>query len=510
MPGHRLWRGQGQLCAHALLPRFGQATQPGGQLAARRQRRPAQRGVGERLRTNERGGLAEHRLARRSLVRLGHARGPLGEEVRAQRERNVEGGEMTTKATDPSTQLMEFAIVAARGPIERTRSVEELPRLSHPGGVDADGHVLEPPDLWERYLEPSWRDRALRIRKDERGLEYLEIDGRPSKLVRNGMPAGVGSMDWIGGYRFEREPTGCAYVDNAPFGAMDPKERLRRLDIEHLERAFLYPTLGVLWVAECEDEALAQAYVRAYNRWIVDFCADSGGRLVPVAQLSLGDPEAAAHELRRAAAAGARGVWVPPFTTTRKPIGHPDHDPVFAAAAELGLPFGIHPTFEPKWAAPGRYGEMTSMRYSFFLNVTASDAVRHGFTSLFQFGTLARFPDLKVVVLEAGASWIGYWLERMDSVYASPQGYFVREQLPEKPSFYFHRQCYVSADPDEPTLAPVVEIVGEDRFFWASDFPHPDHAPEYVPALERVLERLPASAGRKLLGENVLSAYGLA
>ena len=30
--------------------------------------------------------------------------------------------------------------------------------------IDCDGHILEPPDLWETYLEPAYRDRALRIR----------------------------------------------------------------------------------------------------------------------------------------------------------------------------------------------------------------------------------------------------------------------------------------------------------------------------------------------------------
>ena len=82
--------------------------------------------------------------------------------------------------------------------------MKELPRLRHPGAIDADGHVLEPPDLWERYLEPRFRDRALRLRKDERGLEYLEIDGRQSKLLRNNMPAGLGAMDRVGGIVYER------------------------------------------------------------------------------------------------------------------------------------------------------------------------------------------------------------------------------------------------------------------------------------------------------------------
>jgi predicted TIM-barrel fold metal-dependent hydrolase len=389
--------------------------------------------------------------------------------------------------------------------------VKPLPRLEFPGGVDADGHVLEPPDLWERYLEPELRDRALRIRKDAQGLEYLEIDGRSSKILRGGFPAGLGLMDRMGGIVYEREPkTGWGYLDNAPLGAMDPKERLTRLDLENLERAILYPTLGVLWIAECEDEAITQAYVRAYNRWIVDFCADSQGRLVPVAQLSLGDPEAAERELRRAAKDGVRGVWVPPFQHTKRPLGHKDHQRVFAAAEELGLPLGIHPSFEPKWAASGRFGEFTSSRYSFFLNVVAPDAVRHAFTSLFQFGVFETFPELRVVVLESGASWIGYWLDRMDAVYASPQGAVVRQVLREKPSFYFRRQCWISADPDETTLAAIVPVVGEDRFFWASDFPHPDHPPEYIPGVARIVRELPESARAGFLGRNALHAYRLA
>jgi uncharacterized protein len=51
---------------------------------------------------------------------------------------------------------------------------EHLPRIPYPGVVDGDGHVLEAPDLWEKYLEVKYRDRAVRIRKDDTGLEYLE------------------------------------------------------------------------------------------------------------------------------------------------------------------------------------------------------------------------------------------------------------------------------------------------------------------------------------------------
>jgi len=383
----------------------------------------------------------------------------------------------------------------------------DLPRIPYPGVVDADGHILEPPDLWERYLEPQYRDRAVRIRKDERGLEYLEINGQPSKMVRNGAPATMGVMDQLAGIEYKREPTGLGYVDNASFGSMDTKERLKRLDIENLERAFLYPTLGLLWETECEDLELSVAYARAYNRWIVDFCSESNGRLLPIAHLPLAIPELAEQELRRAARDGVKGFFVPPFIWSRKVHGHPDHHRVFAAAQELGLPFGLHPAFEPHWAAPTRFGRMTGRDTAFYQNVVLGDAIRAGFTSLFQYGVFDLFPELRVVILEIGAGWIGYWIERMDAVYESPLGKSV--PLKHQPSEYFRRQCWISGDPDERALAGVIPFVGEDRFFWASDFPHADHPPKYIPNLTTLVNLLPESARAKLLGKNVLTCYNL-
>ena len=61
--------------------------------------------------------------------------------------------------------------------------------------IDCDGHILEPPDLWERYLEPEYRDRALRIRVGDDGFERLLIDGRPSTIARPGQLATLGGMD---------------------------------------------------------------------------------------------------------------------------------------------------------------------------------------------------------------------------------------------------------------------------------------------------------------------------
>ena len=121
----------------------------------------------------------------------------------------------------------------------------ELPRLKYDGAIAAAGHLLEPPDMWERYIDPKHRDVAMSIRKYDEGLEYLDLGGRPSSIIKKGFPAGVGAMDAMGGIVFEREEkTGSPYLDNAPLGAMDPKERIQRIDLENIERVLLTLSSG--------------------------------------------------------------------------------------------------------------------------------------------------------------------------------------------------------------------------------------------------------------------------
>ena len=387
------------------------------------------------------------------------------------------------------------------------RMEEQIQSLKYPGGVDADGHILEDPNLWEKYCEAKYKPIALRIKDDGDGLEYFEIAGKPSKVNRKGSFGGLGAMGEVtrekGSFDVRRK-----YGENAPFGAMDAKERVQRLDRENLRAAIIYPSIDLSWETECDDVDYAQAMTRAYNRWIVDWCSDSGGRLIPVAHLSLGDPVAAAAELERAVKAGHKGGWVVQFTMTRKPHAHPDHDVLFAKAQELDVPLGLHVSLEPQWAWPGRYDREYVRKQTFFLNVTASDALRHALTSFMQYGTFDKFPRLKIVLLEVGAGWIGYWLDRMDAVYDSVMGRGV--PLKEKPSLYFKRNVWISADPDEHSLAAMMQLCGEDRFSWASDFPHPDHTGNYIEELEEIAEKLSPSARQKLLGENVLRTYNCA
>ncbi|MEM7342417.1 MAG: amidohydrolase family protein [Actinomycetota bacterium] len=391
--------------------------------------------------------------------------------------------------------------ITAQKPMHGTHALRQS------GAVDADGHILEPPDLWEAYIDPAFRHRALRFRIDENGLEELEIDGRRSQMSRRGFPSTLGAMGDPDLRSMQRDPA-RTYLREAPYGTIDPSERLRLLDAENIDAAVLYTTVGLLWEAELTDPELSQAYTKAYNRWICEFCADTP-RLVATAHLSLTDPVAAAHELERAVGDGARGGFVAPFSHNGVPLGHPDNNPVFAAAQDLDVPLAIHPTFEPQWTKGTRMGSWDHVKQLRLLaSVQASDGVRHQFTTLFDYGVFDAFPALKVLVLESGGGWIGYWLDRIDAVYGHT---FVGTRVPleHKPSDYFRRQVWISCDPDERTIPGLAEIYGADRFMWASDFPHADHTPDYVQDLQELVDAFPAATRPAFIGDNARFLFGI-
>lgn len=369
--------------------------------------------------------------------------------------------------------------------------------------IDADGHILEPLDAWEKYIDPAYRDRALRIRRHD-GREVLELDGKPSRFFDIRTLTGLGAMGKSS--QEIAELMEQSYPGNAPFGSMDPKERVALLDQEGIAKAILYPSLGLTWECELEDAELSLAYAQAYNRWLCDFCADSDGRLIAIAHISLADPVRAAVELERSVRAGARGAFVAPYTLTRIPHAHPDHDAFWATAQDLDVPVAIHPMAEhPKIRTYQRFDGMGKARW--MQNALGMQGPQQAFYGLFQWGLFDRFPKIKAVVLESGAGWIGAALDRMDTTYETSLGDSV--PLKEKPSVYFKRQCWISGDPDERALAHIIDYVGEDRFFWATDYPHFDHPGNYMEELQELVAPLSDTARRNLLGDSAARVYGI-
>ena len=94
--------------------------------------------------------------------------------------------------------------------------------------IDADGHILEPPSLWEDYLEDQYKARAIKVVKNEAGLECLQYDGQLSKQA---VPGFLGLLGGMGREGEELKPSPeRTYVGCAPFGSMDARERLELLD----------------------------------------------------------------------------------------------------------------------------------------------------------------------------------------------------------------------------------------------------------------------------------------
>ena len=374
----------------------------------------------------------------------------------------------------------------------------EIKRFPFDGTIDADGHVLEPPDLWETYLESKYVDRALRIRVDNEGFEYLEIDRKPSVRTNKGYLGTLGAM----GSDDMRPSKDRRYADNIPYGACDASERMSLLGQENLDKSLLYPTIGLLWECELTDPELSLAYVRAYNRWIADFCRDAGGRLVPIAQLTLLDPEGSADELERAVKDGCKGAWINPFNHLKVIHGDKRHDVLFERCQALDVPIAIHPTFIPHPPAQGIFdwpqrgapwGEMIWLRA----------VVQQALISFFSLDTFERFPQLKLGILEVGCGWIGAMLDRLDA--------FTRSMNARRDSAteLFRRHCFISGDPDETSAPHIIDHVGSECFMWATDYPHPDHPHTWVDDLTVYAEQLTPQTRQKVLGENVRRIYRL-
>ena len=80
------------------------------------------------------------------------------------------------------------------------------------------------------------------------------------------------------------------------------------------------------------------------------------------------------------------------------------------------------------------------------------------------------------------------------------------------PSAYFRRQCWISFDVDESTLAFTARspLVGADRILWASDFPHPDAKhPGTTAMLAESIAELPRGDQERIAGRNAADLYGL-
>ncbi len=369
--------------------------------------------------------------------------------------------------------------------------------------IDGDSHFIEPLDLFERYIDPRFRDRAMRVERDSSTGEFtILVDHKPMRLgnaaqllgavVSYGEKEKGHALNDFDAYQFS----------NARWQDMD--RRVAFLDDEGFAAQVIYPTMGILWQGDVQDPLLADALCRAYNTWAFEMCASHKDRLIPAAHISLLDAALAVPEMHRVAKLGGKTIFVASTPIDGHGFGHPDLDPVWAAAQELDLSVGIHLVGHPEYT-----GSQWVRGYDpgfMFLTMNVIQDPRMALTTMVYDGVLERFPKLRVATIEAMAGWVGEWLERLDYRFKY-MGHTSKMKRPA--SEYFARNIWISADPEERMLPLMVEFAGDDRFFVGSDYPHAEGFVNPVATTRERLAKLPEASVQKVLYDNAKAFYGI-
>lgn len=328
--------------------------------------------------------------------------------------------------------------------------------------IDSDGHIFERDEEINPYLDPKFRDDD----SYKNAAFFPGLDG----WRRGGLRAG--------------------HVDAAAWGKF--------LDDAELSGAVLYPT-AALGFGFCRDPEWGIALARAYNDFVYDRFLSVDSRLRAVAVLPVLEPMAAADELRRAVGELGMVGGMLPAAGMRLPYGDHFYDPLYDAAVQLDTILAVH-------GAP-RQGVGID-------NITEPDAafvLAHPFSVMTQFtdmifaGVWYRFPGLKAAFLEAGCGWVPYLMERIDRrTEGRRAGAMATEQVRNNP-IYFH------ADLEEKEVLPTaVDVVGADRFVYASDYPH-ESAATVSRALQTFMDRpdVDQPAKQKILCDNIKAMYAM-
>jgi predicted TIM-barrel fold metal-dependent hydrolase len=340
--------------------------------------------------------------------------------------------------------------------------------------IDADGHILERQSDIRRYLDGKWKNRKTDLFPGDQPWDF--------------------TLDYtLGhqyGYRFDLEPQRQLEI------------WAQAMEEGGMEQAILFPTLSG-GVAKLQEKDFAIAVARACNRHFAE--AFSTPRLHPLGVLPLRDPAAAAREIEFASRElGLKGFEI---LTTGLPtaLGDPIYDPVYEVAQDLGVALCVHGTrawgHELGGATLRSFAEMHA--YAFPAGMMLQ------FTSMMLNGVTERFPRLKLGFMEAGGTWLPYYLDRLDEHWEK-RGEVECPLLTMKPSALFRQSNIVaSIEAEESLLAETLAYLGDGHLVFASDLPHWDSSyPENLAEL-RDHPGFTADAKRKLLRDNAKAFFGI-
>jgi predicted TIM-barrel fold metal-dependent hydrolase len=266
-----------------------------------------------------------------------------------------------------------------------------------------------------------------------------------------------------------------------------------------------------------DDAELQAACFRVYNDWLSQYCAVAPDKLVGVACIPLYDVDAGVRELERAKGLGLKGalVWEAP------PAGlefYTDHYERFWTAAQaLEMPVSLHILTGHDWSKRVSDEAMTGVNLTedektalgeFRLRGVANYKLLTSINALHDLimaGVLERYPQLKVVLVEAEIGWIPFVLNQWDKYYERPNLQFPEMRM--SPSDYFARQVFATFFNDIPGTRQL-SWWGQDNCMWSNDFPHPNSTwPHSHDIIRRDLAALSPDVQSRLLWRNCAELY---
>src|SRR5919109_1678788 len=327
--------------------------------------------------------------------------------------------------------------------------------------MDSDMHLIEPPDLWQRYIEPEFKDQAPRgTTQSVADLGMVGPDGTPwGRNPKNVQDLG---QDRRRGHSFVRNQERFKpYEDMGWTG----DTQLQAMDEEGIDVPVIYPSRGLfaLTVPDLEPR-LAAAMARAYNNWLHEFCQENPDRLIGAGMISPFDVQDAVAETRRCVKElGFRGVFLRPNEVMGRNWHDPYYEPLWTILEELAVPLGFH---------EGAGSQLRQVGEQFGANIMLKHVYCHPVEQMLAAGSfcgggiLERHPNLRVAFLEGNCSWVPFLLWRLDEHYEVT---FRRPDSPltMKPSDYFKRQCFVSVEADEDFVKQVIEYMGDDTIVFS-------------------------------------------
>jgi predicted TIM-barrel fold metal-dependent hydrolase len=355
--------------------------------------------------------------------------------------------------------------------------------------VDCDQHLYEGRSMWADHIDPDFRDDALTLVDDELGYTWLTWRGRPLLMVDVYLPGQVRAV----GEHHQRYKKGIeaeyTYDEAIPPDYWDPTSRLRQLDRMGIDEAVIFPNYGLFWERLLSDSLQAvTANMGAWNRWCGQVVEDGAGRLHPVAQLTLRDPDWIASQLEQMYAKSIRLAMIAPALVNGWPLSHRDHDRIWAKFVECGVTPVLHVADQQRPFDIAWYTDEPDRTVAVLESVMLSTPPALAVSDLIINGTFEKHPDLRVGIFELGATWIPGYLTMLD------EGWDFITRLNGKPladlkmlpSDYFRSRVRVAAFSHEHPEQLIPQ--SGDLYMCCSDYPHAEGTDTPVPdysALDR-------------------------